>query len=207
MNRFELTTADLQTLTDRGITGEQARRQLGILRDRPRPSPVVRPCTLGDGIRELKDGEHAALLELWRRAAATGRIRKFVPASGAATRMFADLLLETADAARIFFDRRDELAFAAALRDASPRGREQDVGAVVRALVDPEGLGYGAMPKALIPFHAYPEGPRTAFAEQLVEAASYAATGRGGVARVHFTVTPDHRELFESVGQEIMDRA
>jgi hypothetical protein len=113
--------------------------------------------------------------------------------------MFADLLVDSADASRIFFDRREELAFATALREATPKGREHDAGAVVRALIDREGLGYGALPKALIPFHSYPEGPRTAFAEQLVEAAGYAAAGSEGVARVHFTVTPEHRELFESL--------
>ncbi|MCZ6507485.1 MAG: DUF4301 family protein, partial [Acidobacteria bacterium] len=118
MSLPELTRQDLQLLGTRGITADSARAQLEVLRSPPTPPPILRPCVLGDGIRRLQESDHAALLELWRDAAERGRIRKFVPASGAATRMFTDLVTaepdgEATDAMRTFFEHRDDFAFAA----------------------------------------------------------------------------------------------
>jgi hypothetical protein len=63
------------------------------------------------------------------------------------------------------------------------------------------GLNYGSLPKALLKFHAYPGGSRTALEEHLVEAALY---GRDSLdrCRVHFTVSPEH----ETVVKECLDR-
>jgi hypothetical protein len=152
-------------------------------------------------------------------AAAEGRFLFFVPASGAATRMFkglsalrhrkdrpdlAGLAKESgrdADARETWewFTRLREFAFYPALRDAVMRAGHDpdatlaagDYGIWLEAMLDPAGLGFADKPKALIPFHNSPRGPRLALEEHLAEAA---ALGRdaAGVCRLHFTVSPEH---------------
>jgi hypothetical protein len=92
MSEPDLTAADLDQLAAAGIPPEEARRQLRLLGGPPRFARAVRPCRLGDGIVALGDREQPALTERFDRAAAAGRVVKFVPASGAATRMFRGLL-------------------------------------------------------------------------------------------------------------------
>lgn len=201
MTPTDLSADDLRYLAQRGIDGAEARRQLAILRHPPGPAATVAPCTVGDGIRKLDEAEHAPLLVAWRRAVEAGRLSKFVPASGAATRMFADLHCldpggEPSAAARTLFERRGELAFGSALEAVMADSPPLDPVTVAHALVEPWGLGYGELPKALIPFHHHRAGPRTAFVEQLEEGAAYLAL-QGGPCRVHFTVAAGHEALFE----------
>ncbi|HVR29258.1 MAG TPA: DUF4301 family protein [Thermoanaerobaculia bacterium] len=86
-----LSAADLEQIRRRGIPVEEVERQLALLRDPPPPVVLEAAATPGDGIERLDPAEHGALLELWADAAARGRLRKLVPASGAASRMFASL--------------------------------------------------------------------------------------------------------------------
>ena len=79
-------------------------------------------------------------------------------------------------------------------------GRYKDV---VRELLGAEGLNYGALPKGLLLFHSYDDGPRTPLEEHLVEAALYAASG--GEANVHFTVSHEHLPLFQAKVAERVD--
>src|SRR5579885_2317187 len=83
---------DLSQMAESGIPPEEAARQVGIFRNPPAATHVLRPCRVGDGIRRLADEERPRLLELADGAAAAGRASRFVPASGAASRMFQDLL-------------------------------------------------------------------------------------------------------------------
>lgn len=83
-----LTDADREQLRERGIEPAEAERQLALLRDPPAPAALVRPCTPGDGLRVLDDAERSRLANRWEQAAAEGRVSLFVPASGAASRMF-----------------------------------------------------------------------------------------------------------------------
>ena len=80
--------------------------------------------------------------------------------------------------------------------------------AVVANLLEAKGLNYGQLPKGLLLFHQYKDGPRTPMEEHLVEAALYASTN--GNANIHFTVSHDHLELFKKkwayVGQKLLDR-
>ncbi|HEX6902980.1 MAG TPA: DUF4301 family protein [Thermoanaerobaculia bacterium] len=193
---------DLRQLSELGIRREEADRQLELFRNPPPYTRVLRPCTPGDGIRTLSVAEHAALLDSYDAAARRGRVAKLVPASGAATRMFKDLISwldspegsEPPPPVRTFFDNLPRFAF---YEDLAPvRGKEYKV--VLRYLLEPEGLGYAELPKGLLAFHRYPEGPRTPFEEHLVEAAAIAC-GEDGLCLLHFTVSADHQERFESL--------
>ena len=91
MSGEEFTPADLEHMERLGITEAEARRQLAIFKKGPRNPRLQRPCTLGDGIVVLDSNDHERLVARWEKAAAKGRLSEFVPASGAATRMFAFL--------------------------------------------------------------------------------------------------------------------
>lgn len=219
---------DLRHLTEMGIAAGEAERQLALFRDPPPPIHLLRPCRIGDGILRFDEAERLALAEVYAEAAAAGRVTKFVPASGAASRMFRLLTelretgpepervaLEAAaaagndEAARALelLSRLDELAFqpdlAAALERRDGPSLDDclasgDYRPLLDALLDAGdgGLGYAERPKALIPFHRYPDGRRrTPFEEHLVEAAAY-ARGGDGTCRLHLTVPPEHEVRF-----------
>jgi hypothetical protein len=218
---------DLELLRARGISVDEASGQIARLSAPPRYSDVVRPCTPGDGIEVFDDAEVDRLAALGEEAARDGRCRKFVPASGAATRMFRSLLcyhgpgrslsveeLEAeitsgsadAGAVRTFLDGAERFAFADDLRATlAARGHDLDTlrrrgphGPILDALLSGDGMGYAALPKGLLKFHAYPEGARTPFEEHLVEAASVVKRA-DGLCRLSFTVSPEHLGRFESL--------
>jgi hypothetical protein len=208
------TDRDLTQLRHRGITPEEAANQLRLLQQPPRPIVLDRPCTVGDGIVQLDASEHDALLQAGRRAASEGRVQKFVPASGAATRMFNDLTAALAGegtpsaspAVRAFFDRLDDYPFAQTLRQRAGMSgairSADDQRRILRTLL--HDMRYAELPKALIPFHRHPV-QRTAFEEQLLEGLLYTRS-REGVARTHFTVAPEFREEFDQLLAEVAPR-
>jgi hypothetical protein len=211
---------DLRRIAERGLAEEDVRRQLEILRGPPPYTRLARACTAGDGIRVLSDDEVTAALRRHAEAAAAGRFSNFVPASGAATRMFRALLSvrdAMPDAQRTSVERRAaagdpdarevlqfagglaRFAFFAALGAAMRAHREEldeavragRLGTILDHLLTPRGLDYAALPKGLLLFHRYPDRPRAALEEHLVEAARYARS-REGLARLHVTVSPQH---------------
>ena len=137
--------------------------------------------------------------EVNERAAAGLSVVKFVPASGAATRMFKELFEFVNDGKRgkgidTLLENIGKFAFWPELKALLPAGADDRT--IVSAIVN-EGLGYGRKPKGLVTFHAYPEGARKAVEEHLVEGAVYAAAN--GVAKIHFTVSPEHIEGFQEL--------
>jgi hypothetical protein len=134
-------------------------------------------------------------------------ILKMVPASGAATRMFKSLFEhltsgESNKESRLFFEKLEAFAFYPALK--SWRTQESEELDVLACLLASPGLEYGVLPKGLLDFHAYASGARTPFEEHLVEAALYASDGK--VARLHFTVSPEHRSRFESLASQLIPK-
>lgn len=203
---FDPTPEDLADLKARGITEDEVDRQIASLRRGFAPVPLVRAATPGDGIEAVVAHTADKLLERWRRAAAAGRLSRFVPASGAASRMFK--LLEQFRAGEVqsdpgldrFFAGRRDFAFSAPWEaDCTGRGLDFDTADVDarRALVDrllgDDGLGLAGLPKGLVPFHG---GGVTAFQEQVADAKDVVADADGR-ARVHFTVAPEHRAAIE----------
>lgn len=217
-----LSAADVRRLSEVGISPEEAARQLDLLAHPPPPLRLDRPCRVDDGIRRLAESEETELLERWQHAASAARFSKFVPASGAASRMFAlaDWLpAELPDRGELesmaegdeaparelldFLDRIEELPFAGTLATSMGLSRHdlRDIASsdaystVLQATLDAEGLGYREAAKGLIPFHRYRDGARTAFEEQLVEGNAYLSTG-GRPGRFHFTVAIPQMDTF-----------
>ncbi len=208
--RADWTAEDRAALAGRGISVEEAERQLTLLRRPSHHLRVDRPARVDDGILRLSEARRRAAAERHATAAAEGRFVKFVPASGAATRMFADLLRFHAGeeewdpegggphaTLRAFVDGLERHPFRAPLAERfggesglRERVRARDARALLDALFR-EPLAYQRRPKALLPFHESHEGVRTALEEQLVEAAQ-TVRDAGGLCRVHFTVSPEH---------------
>lgn len=205
------TAADAEAIRGHGLTLEEAGRQIDLFRNPPPPIRLARAATLGDGIESLDAARREELTALWRDAAAAGRLTRFVPASGAASRMFAalaplaageDVPEKLAKDVAAFHEglRRfafwPELSAAAAREGLDPRSLSARDAA--RLLLAPEGLGYAALPKGLLAFHSGPRGAVTPFEEHLVEAVltTRDATGR---ARLHVTVSPEHRAGFDAL--------
>jgi len=193
--------AQKSQLRERGISEDEAHRQLALLAAPATRVDLVRPCRLEDGVEMIPEEGREALILLHDEAARQGRCAKFVPASGAATRMFQDVL--TGRAVDGLLEGVLRFAFADALRaELAFRGYDLDVlrGAgssaeIVDALVGAEGLAYATMPKGLIPFHRYGDGARTPFEEHLVEAAATVRDAEGR-CRLRFTVSPEHLHAF-----------
>lgn len=203
--------ADLRQMVQAGLSAAAAEEHLERFRAGAPPLRLDRPCTAGDGIRVLSPREQEECERVFEEVVRTGRVMKFVPASGAASRMFRDW--HRACGVRAFGSAEEETSFLQSLPDYAfcsdlrtrvaarggslsdwvSRGRCAEI---LDFILGPEGLGYSALPKALLKFHDYPEGSRTALEEHLVEAALYVRDA-ASVCRVHFTVSPEHRALVE----------
>jgi hypothetical protein len=218
---------DLRQLAEVGIDPDEALRQVRLLANPPAYARLVRPCTPGDGIRVLSRGEIEESLAAYERARAANRLFKFVPASGAATRMFQSLLRflnEKRDFTREEIEEEaakgtppfEELGrFLEGLRSPGGfafrealRGALAEEGFVLEELAAARryrpilktllvAMNYGRLPKGLIPFHAHEDGIRTAFEEHLVETA-LDARNADGTCRLHFTVAPEYEPAFRT---------
>lgn len=196
------TQQDLQQIREHGLTPELAETQLENFRRGFPFLNVVRAASPGDGVLMVTPAEADAAAERYEKEAAQLGVVKFVPASGAATRMFKELFEFVNDGKRgkgidTLLENIEKFAFWPELKAVLPAGADDR--AIVSAIVK-EGLDYGRKPKGLVTFHAYPEGARKAVEEHLVEGATYAAAG--GVARIHFTVSPEHVAGFEKLLEE-----
>ncbi len=190
---------DLQQIARHGLSPESVGRQIEHFRRGFPYLKVVRAASPGDGVTILDDGQADRAAARYDEAAGRLSVVKFVPASGAATRMFKELFEFVNEGKRgkgidTLLQHVEDFAFWPELRAVLPEGAGDK--AVVGAIVG-EGLGYGSKPKGLVTFHAYPEGARKAVEEHLVEGAAYAAAG--GKAKIHFTVSPEHRNGFEAL--------
>lgn len=165
---------------------------------------IVRSASVGDGILRFSEDECLRYMETGEKSVST--VTKFVPASGAATRMFKDLFTGLDDLRSGREPGAKALSFIKDFRkfpfSAGYPGDCSDGRAVLEYVLegDAEGrffsLNYGNMPKGLVVFHGYEDGVRTAFEEHFVEGAMY-ATSSDGKVRMHFTVSPEYMSLFE----------
>ncbi|MBW2595073.1 MAG: DUF4301 family protein [Deltaproteobacteria bacterium] len=204
------TESDLKIIEKEGLTAEEASSQLEILCDGMTPLKLDRPCSIGDGIVVIPDSDREVLISIHNQAAAKGRMTKFVPASGAASRMFRSWFnyYETKD-----FNDTEEAEFLKKqiplfafyddlTRVVSRDGHDirnilgEDTRVILEYILTPKGLNYAHLPKALLKFHAYPDHNRTSLEEHLVEATMYVQDYRH-ICRIYITVSGEHRSAVE----------
>ena len=211
-----ITPQDRELLAAKGITEAQIKAQLACFEKGFPYLQLDAAASVDKGILRIDDEQQQKFLTAWDEYKKSGKsIMKFVPASGAASRMFKDLFefLEapynepTTAFQQTFFTNITHFAFYKDLNSACMRLFNQNIPQlilegeykkIVAVLLDADGLGYGQLPKGLLLFHNYPDGPRTPLEEHLVEGALYAADDKGKVD-VHFTVSPEHRSMFENL--------
>jgi hypothetical protein len=213
-----MTDADLQQLNKIGISPDQVRIQVALLKSGLPPLRLNRPATHGDGIVVISEAEQAELVKLHDAAAGRGRFMKFVPASGAASRMFINWQsvlarggFDGATGEAEFADNLPKFAFFPELKTVIARQGENieallktgNLRQILHYLLTPRGLNYGRLPKALLKFHTYEhDRQRTAIEEHLVEAALYTADNRKE-CRLHFTVSEEHLSVISPFLEEI----
>ncbi|MEL6671083.1 MAG: DUF4301 family protein [Bacteroidota bacterium] len=219
------TEKDLAQIAERGSALADVQTQVENFKQGFPFLQVLKAATVGDGIIRLSEEELAAHIVFYDQVLAEKKILKFVPASGAASRMFKALFAclssfeaGEGDASSLaandqlqslgyFFHHLNDFAFSDELQQTIGNGSlselvaEQKVVPILQALLNEEGLGYGKLPKGLLKFHSYPEGARTPAEEHLVEAVSYGAAS-GGTAYLHFTVSPEHMGKFQALISE-----
>lgn len=209
-----ISAKDKEQLAQKGISEEKLNEQLNCFKTGFPYLKLYAAASVEEGILKLTEEEQQAFAEAWDEAAKSLHIVKFVPASGAASRMFKDLFsfseasydVPTTDFEKTFFNNLEHYAFFCALdaqcKTLHNKGckellKEGEYKKIVNALLQKEGLNYGQLPKGLLLFHRYEDSVRTPAEEHLVEGALYAKEDDGTV-NVHFTVSPEHRSLFEA---------
>lgn len=216
------TESDLKQIAARGITEEQVRQQLEQIAEGFPFLKLEAAASVEKGIVAPDSEEREAYVKAWQDYKDEGHtIVKFVPASGAASRMFknmfafvdADYDVPTTDFEKCYFERIRDFAFREELCDKCKQNEGKNIKtllaegnykAIARNMLAAEGLNYGQLPKGLLLFHNYEDGPRTPMEEHLVEAAMYASSN--GKANVHFTVSHEHLELFKNKVAEKLEK-
>lgn len=214
---------DLDQLKAHGITTETAKAQMARFASGFPYLKLAGSAAVGRGIEKLDTAQENAAVDRWKKYLADGgEVAKFVPASGAASRMFKALFVfvngdedkaKEGSPVDTLLAKVNELPFINELNETTTRlygmptdallaaGRQKEV---ISAIIGKEGMNYGALPKAMLTFHRYADGAtRTPLEEHLAEGAQTAATN--GNVNLHFTVSADHRKLFENKIEKVKD--
>lgn len=184
-------------LDQAGIDERQIQYQLDDFRRGFPYAELDRAATPGDGIQQIDEDEAIDLRHLFKIIGSEQKIHRFVPASGAATRMFKSLFsfLETGEMNEIieqFCSRIEEFAFAEDIPTDILNASSKEL---IEFVVE-KGLNYGNLPKALIKFHQYDNGSTTALAEHFYESSQIAGDIQDNI-HLHFSVSPEHKAQFQ----------
>lgn len=208
-----------------GISKESVREQLRLFYDGVKIPVLEKPSTVNDGIVKIDSAEFDDLLNIHSVAASEFRLMKFVPASGAASRMFQKLLsvlndnqelsltfiLERSEKDKTYksvYDVLTNLKQFAFYDDLKEVLKVDDIQLenmisyqpekILRAILFETGLNYSAKPKGAIKFHKYSNESRTAFEEQVHESLKY-IVDKNKRTKLHFTISEEHQNLFEDI--------
>lgn len=208
---------DLQQISQKGIGIDELNRQIRHFRSGFPPADIQMPATPGRGIICLTGGDERHYLEVFSNNAPDFRLLRFIPASGAATRMFKDLYSaldalkdRPVEEQRRWLDSHEEIGDFLRRLEAYPFYEDLELpddplpAEVLESVLNERGLDYGNLPKGLLKFHKYtPEDRRTSLEEHIREAAQYCATRQGNL-RLHLTISPDHLDGFHAEAARII---
>ncbi|MDR3340237.1 MAG: DUF4301 family protein [Candidatus Symbiothrix sp.] len=216
-----LSHSDLKQLESKGISVNQIEEQLKFFGSGFPYLSIYASASVQKGILYIPENEQELFLRTWDvYLLKNNTIVKFVPASGAASRMFKDLFefLDTAEntitapSVTAFFEGISQFAFYHLLQYFCRQNEGKSIAELIASgeskkiienLLYDKGLNYGQLPKGLIFFHSYPGSSRTAMEEHLAEGAKYACNVSKRV-NLHFTVSPEHHKLFQQRVDEIL---
>lgn len=216
MTKYTITETDKQVLLEKGISEDVLMEQLKSFEDGFPFLELSAAASVDKGIKIISSADEKYYLDVWDNYCTTEkRIVKFVPASGAASRMFKDLYgfidasydIPTTNFEKSFFDNLDKFAFYKELDAICLKNEKKGIHEllelkrykdIVKNLLLENGLNYGNLPKGLLKFHNYEDCSRTPVEEHLKEGYLY-AKNNNGIIDIHFTVSPEHRLLFENL--------
>ena len=232
MNQFKFGKKDNDQIKKIGLTKKQVYSQISIFKQGTPYITLKRPCTVGDGIKRFTPDIIKQSLHFYEQKALKKQLVKFVPASGAATRMFKKLILanntcrhpqgskqtQTSNSSiknkdlLELLENFNKLAFFEDIKaslskkklDAESLITTGNFRQILNLLLTDQGLNLPALPKGLIKFHSYTDHARTAFEEHLVEADGYVKT-QANDCNLHFTVSPSHYNKFNEIYHKIKD--
>ncbi len=219
MVQDKLDTQDISLLEEKNISLDAFTKQLENFQKGFPKISLVKPATIGDGIVQFDDLQLTENTASYERLKKEYHTSKFVPASGAATRMFKALfnysngdlssqaeVVEVIRSIAKFSFKKEVIAFCQAHQiDYETTEDADELKKVVDFIIGAEGLHYGSLPKGMIPFHDYDDFFRTAFEEHLVEGALYSRDTDKKV-KLHFTVAPQHKEKINALIQSSVPR-
>ena len=211
-----------------GLTESIVTEQISRFKQGYPPLKITTAATINHGIKTLKDNKLSQLVDYYEDNSKRLKKVKFVPASGAASRMFKDLfkvlnsyegsekdylkIMENRSFGSIYYMCQNIRNFAffndldAVLHSKKSSyddiSKRKDILSLLRNLLTVEGLNYANLPKGLLKFHRQEKGARTPVEEHLVEGARYA--GSGEKVNLHFTVSENHLELFKTHVDEVV---
>lgn len=213
---MEFSKKDLEQIEGHNLSLAQIEKQLENFKKGFPFVNLEKPAVIGDGILQIEESNAMDYVNAFEDYAANANIVKFVPASGAATRMFKDLYdfkssfdskknsLEDFPAVKEVVENIEKFAFYESLLPLGIENalKEKDYLKVVELILEDSGLSYGQSPKATIIFHKYDDEVRTSFEEHLVEAAKYCLNDKKEV-RLHFTISGNHKEKFSELLEKV----
>jgi hypothetical protein len=212
------TKKDINQINSNNLTVEQVMTQLHYFETEIKSINLKKAATIGDGILSLDKQEQNTYIHYYEQNKEAYSILKFVPASGAATRMFKFLFefLKSYDAAKesinayinknkvpeltLFIIGMEKLPFYSEVLNAVPKNynklsNDDKIVVFISTMLNQNELNYGKSPKGLLPFHQYKNEVSTAFKEHLYEATQYAENN--GIAKLHFTISEEHAAKFK----------
>jgi hypothetical protein len=217
---------DEKQLKEKGIDLKNAEQQIGFLTKGFPFMKLTKAAILQQGIRKPDDKQLIDFIARYDSAEGLSKV-KFVPASGAATRMFKALfefdelfrqsnfdpkilMRDAYKHVKECFDKIKDFAFYPELEKVVGKSgkamaeviSKKDYHIILSALLGSDGMNYGNLPKGLLTFHRYDHHSRTAVEEHLAEGAGYAAN-KGAVVRIHLTVSPEHKASFENILKKV----
>ncbi len=209
---------DTKQIEEHGLTLEKVNLQIEKFQNGIPSTNLKEPATIGNGVLLFDEFEKKELINLFEKEKNTNSIVKFIPSSGAATRMFKFLFKfskeykfkeETVNAyinknnsteMKLFLLSKEKFSFHGYVEKLLPQNYDElseSLKAItyVNTLLDQDKLNYGNTPKGLLPFHKYKNEIATAFQEHLFEAVSYSA--KNNIAKLHFTISKAHFSKFK----------
>ncbi|MBT3207242.1 MAG: DUF4301 family protein [Bacteroidetes bacterium] len=225
------TEKNLQQFGDKGINEKNICQQIENFKNGFPYLNLVKPATYKSGIVKLDEKQLQKCIKLYDKELKIKQAIKFVPASGAASRMFKALfeLISSRKKSEedymkqmtergfhsvgTFFENIQTFAFYNDLREVFLQNngnidvcyQKKNYIKIVETLLNEDGLNYGKLPKGLLRFHKYSGYARTSFTEHLVEAAHFCKNADETV-KVHFTISPEHKQLFINKFDEIKEQ-
>lgn len=220
-----LSEQDMKQMASKGIAKEKVENQINTFKEGIPFVNLQSAAVVGNGILRFKEEEEKELIQLYESKVKDLDILKFVPASGAASRMFKALFsfLDSYDynseSLEVYLQRTNDkdikklseglenMPFYKKVMDRLPSNFKSDgekIYLFVKELLGDDALNYGFYPKGLLPFHKYGDTTATPFEEHLKEGALYASSS--GESKLHFTISEQHEEMFQSELNQVGDR-